>query len=191
VRIGSTYLVTHHFHPSASQYLYQVDVNVQYLPGAVPSYNPVRYRRIVDWDVPPDFHQYTTWGWVPGMRNDYVMFTSAANIANPDPGTPRADRGAIGYFTDYQLASNPDAGGFVELNLGSLVPGGQINFTEYYGAAPSESAAMSAISTVGAHVYNLGEAINGAASGAPITAIFAVDGSQLALACPMDPWWPC
>jgi hypothetical protein len=54
-------------------------------------------------------------------------------------------------------------------------------FTLYYGAAPSEAAALAAVNAVGAQVYNLGQsgAPGGAASDSPVTGIMAVDGNSL------------
>lgn len=53
----------------------------------------------------------------------------------------------------------------------------------YYGVSLSESGALAAIDEVGAQVYSLGQPDVGdsASTGAPITAVFAVDGTDYSM----------
>jgi hypothetical protein len=110
VVIGGEYVVSHIFHPSASLNLYQIDVVVAYRPvNGSPISPPVTYRRVVDWDVPPDpQHQVSTWGHLPGTRDDYVVALTNGNLVNPDPSTQAASNGAVGYFADFPSATAAD-----------------------------------------------------------------------------------
>lgn len=70
-----------------------------------------------------------------------------------------------------------DNGGQVEISLGSFENTNYKEFTLYYGASRSEAGALAAINSVPAQIYSFGQ--HDPSTGSPVTAIFAVDGSNL------------
>jgi hypothetical protein len=82
---------------------------------------------------------------------------------------------------DFPLVNDTAGGGYIELRVGPLAPGASRTFSLFYGATSNKAAAISAVTAVGAQVYNLGQPAtpNGPTLGTPITAIFAVDGRNL------------
>jgi hypothetical protein len=61
-----------------------------------------------------------------------------------------------------------------DFDFGTLLPGQTKTFYLYYGAAPNESIAMSALQAAGAQVYSLGQPSNpgGPNYGQPVTFMF-------------------
>jgi hypothetical protein len=169
--------ITHQFTPSSHPDLYRVDVAVT--NTSVTTWSDVHYRRAFDWDVDPTpFTEYVTWGKRPSAPDAFVNYTSNDGFAFPDPDLPLSHLGSEGYFTD---AGPRDHGGLIDITLGDIAPFTTKRFTFYYGVSTTEAAALSAIDAVGAQVYSLGQPnVTGAAeTGSPITAIFAIDGSDL------------
>jgi len=193
--------VTHDFKPSASQYLYQVDVTIENISGGDlgTGATDLRYKRVMDWDTEPTaFSEFVTLQGHPatnliGSSND--GFESANALVTPTPiadGACAAGDASVANtnFTDCGVA---DHGanflfGFPAL-LGADDPTTEgINeamrtFTIFYGAAPSQAAADIARATVGAEVYSYGQcsgagacAGGGPANGTPETYIFAFAG---------------
>lgn len=162
VRIGSTFQVTHNWHPSATPNLYEATVGITNISGA-----PVDavYRRVMDWDIAPSyFYEYVT---NQGTTDVINSTNSGFNTANPlvAPG----HSGATGQFTDY---GPTDQGATFDFRIGTLAPGQSKQFRIYYGAANTEASALSALTTVGAQVYSLGQPNGGQSTGAPNTYMF-------------------
>ncbi|MGO1068197.1 hypothetical protein [Lysobacter sp. CA199] len=151
VDVGSsrTFRVTHTFTPvPATPYLYRVDVSIQNNGSQV--VNDLRYTRGIDYDVPPNtFSEFIT---LAGSSS-YVMAwnNNGFNQFNP----LAANSGTSGPFTDLGPG---DQGAHIDFRFGALSPGKTMSFVTYYGAAPTESSALGALSTVGASVYSLGQA---------------------------------
>jgi hypothetical protein len=164
VRIGSTFEVTHNFHPSSHASLYEGTVTVKNISSA-----PVNavYRRVMDWDVlPTPFAEYVTnQGTTDVIRDNNNGF----NTANPLGYT--TDYGATGAFTDVGAF---DQGSMWDFNVGALAPGQSKHFNIYYGAASTEGNAYNALSSVGAQDYSLAEPSTptGRTNGDPNTFIF-------------------
>lgn len=162
--------VTHYYHPSVSPNLYQVDVSIKNI-GA--SSVELLYRRTMDWDVPPTtFSEYVTIE--KGTATD-VVYTSDDGFANSNP---LAGPSYI-LFEGEAVDSGPaDHGSLFDFNFGTLVSGETKEFTIFYGAAGSEAEANTALATVGAEVYSLGQPSNtgGPDLGTPNTFIFAFAG---------------
>lgn len=162
VQIGSTFRVTHNWHPSTTPNLYEATVGITNISGA--TVNAV-YRRVMDWDINPSyFYEYVTnQGTADVLHSD----NSGFNTANPL--VPAVSMGATGQFTDY---GPTDQGATFDFNIGTLAPGQSKQFKLYYGAANTESGALAALTTVGAQVYSLAQPYGGESTGAPNTYIF-------------------
>lgn len=162
------YRVTHAYFPSASHYLYQVDVTVENISGAP---TELLYRRVMDWDIyPTPFSEFVT-------ISDYAVGdlirtdTNGFNSSNPFS------------FWSYQPGPVTDAGpndhgALFDFNFGTLNPGDSKTFTTFYGAAGTEAAAMAALVAVGAEIYSFGQpnVTGGPDLGIPNTFIFAFQG---------------
>ncbi|WP_147438852.1 autotransporter outer membrane beta-barrel domain-containing protein [Roseovarius spongiae] len=166
--------ITHSFAPSASDNLYQVDLELTNTGVAI---GDLVYRRAMDWDVPPtEFSEYVTiQGW-PAAR---LRASSDDGFADGNPNVPLSTRApdAVlnGNFTDSGPA---DHGAAFDFALGALAPGDSENVKIFYGAAASEADAMLALSAVGAEVYSLGQPSSpgGETTGEPNTFIFGFAG---------------
>jgi hypothetical protein len=194
-RIRGTFLVTHDYHPSISPNLFEVTVTIQNISLDTVD---VRYRRVMDWDVPPtEYDEFVTIGGLPAtavISSDDNGFSDADPLVEPDPpilpGTLNVN---------FMHAGPADQGARFDLDLGTLAPGGAVKFIKasapgkavliddllpgesvqfnlYYGAAGSENEAMAALVQIGAEVYSLGEPSNTFPSGEPNTFIFALTG---------------
>lgn len=131
----------------------------------------LRYRRVMDWDVEPT--NTNEWVTIQGAAPE-LLFSSDDGFADSDPlsGPSYVEAEAVCgddytgpcLFTDlgeggtYPTATGPaDNGALFDFGIGALAAGQSKSFDTYYGAADSESAAVGALSTVGADVYSLGE----------------------------------
>lgn len=162
VRIGSTFQVTHNWHPSSAPNLYEATVGITNISGA-----PVNavYRRVMDWDIAPSFfYEYVT-----NQGTTDVLHSDNSGFNTANPLVPAAHMGATGQFTDY---GPTDQGATFDFNVGSLAPGQSKQFRIYYGGANTEANALAALTAVGAQVYSLGQPFGGQATGAPNTYIF-------------------
>jgi RHS repeat-associated protein len=165
VQIGSTFDVTQNYHPSVSSDLFEDTVTIRNISSATTS---VRYRRVMDWDVPPTaFDEYVT---VAGS-SPALAFSSDDGFASADPLSPESSIDATGTFTDDGPA---DHGALFDFDLGSLPAGASLSFAVYYGAAGDQTDAVAALGAVGADVYSLGKpsSTGGLASGTPNTFAF-------------------
>ncbi len=167
VRVGSTFRVTHFYHPSPTANLYQVDVTIENISGA--DVIPL-YRRVMDWDIEPTaFSEFVTL--IRGnaknlIRTDNNGFNSANPFSFSSFGQLNVD------FVD----NGPrDHGALFDFRFERLSPGAKRRFVIYYGATPTEAAANSAISVVGVETYSFGQAnvAGGPTLGIPNTFIFA------------------
>lgn len=166
---AGVFRVVHQFDPvPGTPNLYKIAVSVTNI-GAAPA--TLLYRRAMDWDVEPTaFEEYITIGSFGAVPSELV-FTSNDGFATPDPLDGPSDLGATGMFVDFGI---DDTGALFDFNFGSLGVNQTKTFTLYYGAAPSEATALSALQAVGASVYSLGEPSNqgGPDLGQPITFFF-------------------
>lgn len=164
--------VTHDFTPSATPALYQVNVSIENLSG---SDVELRYRRAMDWDVPPtEFSELVTL--ITGGATS-VIFSSDDGFATPDPFAGPSSILFTGEATDSGPA---DHGALLDFDFGTLAAGETFTFTMFYGAADNQDAALAALGSVGAEVYSLGKpdpadpAVG--ADGSPNTFIFGFSG---------------
>jgi PKD repeat protein len=158
VRMGDLQ-VTHDYHPtSLTPNAYEADVVIRNV-GSV-SRDNVLYRRAMDWDIEPTaFDEYVTingiiptsplppsivdWG-NNGFRSTDPLVTTGASSGCP----------VTVFFTN---CGPRDHGAQFTFNFGRLNPGDVYAFKIYYGAAKSETAAVSIISTIGAELWSIGK----------------------------------
>lgn len=162
VKIGSTFQVTHNWHPSSTPNLYEATVGITNISGA-----PVNavYRRVMDWDIFPSyFNEYVT-----NQGTTDVINSTNSGFSSANPLVAPWIQGATGQFIDY---GPTDQGATFDFNVGTLAPGQSRQFRIYYGAANTEANALAALTTVGAQVYSLGQPFGGATTGAPNTYMF-------------------
>jgi len=134
----------------------------------------VRYSRAMDWDVPPTaFSEFVTIQGLPAVRlvfsndNGFAVPNPLVNPAAISPGTTNVN------FTD----SGPDDhGAFFTFAFGDLAAGASVTFGIFYGAAPTEAGALSALTAVGAGIYSLGQSNGGQITGSPATYMFGFEG---------------
>ncbi|MCA0753619.1 DUF11 domain-containing protein [Paenibacillus sp. N4] len=174
--------VTHDFNPSAvTANLYAVTVTIRNT-GTDPI-GDLRYRRVMDWDVPPTI--FNEWVRIHVGNAAGLMlattdgFESADPLSSPGPdnvGSPPTTLtpGSPDYF-----GGPDDQGALFDFAFGSLAPGRALRFTIFYGAAANESEAFLTLSLVEAEVYSLGyptDANDQPATNGPNVFIFAFTG---------------
>jgi len=151
----------------------------------------VRYNRTMDWDIPPTtFDEFVT---LQGWPATALLNSGDDGFQSPDPlvasdifcgGVANAN------FTD---AGPCDHGARFTFGFGGLAAGGTKSFSIFYGASLSEAAALTALGTVGAEVYSLGQCHTGvvigcdATVGTPSTFIFGFAGVGGTALPPPDP----
>lgn len=169
---GKQVRVTHAFRPAAeTPNLYEVLVTIENIGAA--SIADLRYRRVMDWDIEPTpFREYST---IQGVATTPTVLGASNNgFASSNPlsllgGTNTGD------FVD---VGPRDHGAGFDFGFGTLAAGAKKEFRIYYGAAATESAALTALGAVGAEVYSLGQpsTAGGRLDGTPNTFIFAFKG---------------
>ena len=137
----------------------------------------IRYRRAMDWDIPPTvFHEFVTIGGLPAAN---VLFTNDNGFHSVDPLVPdAADLAGCGKTVNFIDCGPHDHGAQFDFGFGDLDPGKSKSFSIFYGAAYSEADAFAALGSVGAEVYSLGESStpDGPTLGTPGTFIFGFKG---------------
>ena len=167
VDIGTTFRVTHDYHPSASTpNAYEVNVSVKNISATA---THLRYRRVMDWDIEPTaFSEFVT---LFKGSSPFLEFTSNNGFATSDPLSGPSDLGQTGSFTD---AGPADHGALFDFDFGSLAAGATREFKTFYGAAATETGAINALNAVGVEAYSLGEPStpDGPTLGTPNTFLF-------------------
>jgi hypothetical protein len=171
VQIGSTFKVTHDYHPSFTPNLYEATVTIENISSANAN---VRYRRVMDWDVEPTpFSEFVTLVTIQGStKAANVLFSSDNGFASANP---LSGPSSILFTGDAQDSGPADHGALFDFGFGDVAPGGKISFNIYYGAAPTESEALTALAVVRAEVFSFGQPSTpeGPTLGKPNTFIFA------------------
>jgi len=167
VDIGTTFRVTHDYHPSPSTpNAYEVSVSVKNISAAA---THLRYRRVMDWDIEPTaFSEFVT---LFKGSSPFLDFTSNDGFATSNPLAGPSDIGQTGSFTD--VGPN-DHGALFDFDFGNLAPGATREFKTFYGAAATETGAINALNAVGVEAYSLGEPStpDGPTLGTPNTFLF-------------------
>ena len=185
VRVGSTFRVTHHFKPSPkTAKLYEVEVTIENISGS--TIGDLRYTRAMDWDISPNtFDEFVT---IRGTASATMLrYADDNGFSSTDPLGPRSALLGSGDFEDLGPA---DHGALFDFQFGELAAGKTHKFKIFYGAAGNEADALSALGSVEAEAYSLGQSswdgtgdyrdsggaphgAYGAATGEPHTFIFA------------------
>ena len=178
VRVGSTFRVTHDFHPAAaSPNLFEVTVSIQNISAA-----PVEaiYRRSLDFDIEPTpFSEYITLrkGTSPlVLRMSDNPFNSANPLrfttVNPFYATPPIP--AL-VNVDTTNEGPRDLGALWDLDFGLLAPGATKTFRMYFGAGPDRRSVLQAMANAGVEAYSSAAAntAGGLATGTPNTFLLA------------------
>lgn len=178
----ATLNVTHDFHPSASDDLFEATVTIANVSEA-----PVvpRYRRAMDWDIgPTEFNEAVTIQGTSGA--DSVVFASDDGFADGDPFAGESwinfTGDAVDNIDEVLTAggSGPDFdhGALFDFRFPTLAVGESVTFNIYYGASASQAEANAALAAVGAEVYSFGQPTSedGPELGVPNTFIFAFRG---------------
>lgn len=169
--------VTHSTHPtSLTPYAFQTDITVQNQGAALAS--NVLYRRVVDWAVDPaPGHEYVTLhATVPAPS--WLLWSSDDGGAGASPLLGASQLFASGppAGSDFDDVGPLDHGALFDLNLGCLGPSDSAAFQMYYGAAPTEAAALAALAAVGAQAWSLAQPQGDAATGTPQTFFLGFGG---------------
>ena len=177
-----TFRVTHDFHPSAgSSKLYEVEVTVKNISPVLQQ--DLAYRRVMDWDVfPTPFDEFVT---IFGTATTSQLIASGNNgflTADPTTVTPFSCGQADGYEctpgtrdVDFTDVGPDDIGSVFDFDLGDFAPDEEKTFKIFYGNAPTEVSAISALTAVNAELYSLGQSntVDGPTLGTPVTFMFA------------------
>ncbi len=152
--IGDLFEVTHFYSPSANSNLYQVDVTIKNI--SMMTSGQIVYRRTMDWDVEPTpFNEYSTIGGTTGAVNVLAANNNGFCDSNPLAGCSQLLAGGTGDFTDLGPS---DHGANFDLIFDGIAAGESLTLTIFYGAAPTERAAFTALNDVEAEIYSLGQA---------------------------------
>jgi type IV pilus assembly protein PilY1 len=146
--------VMHHYAPSTTQYLYQVDVTITNISATDFTGNTL-YRRTMDWDIEPTpFDEYSTIGGTAGAANVLSANNNGFCNSNPLVSCTELFAGGTGDFVDLGPA---DHGANFDFFFDPLVAGAARTLTIFYGVAPTERLAFGALASVGAEIYSFGQ----------------------------------
>jgi len=165
--------VRHDFRPSVDPRLYEMTVTITNVSAAT-NVADLRYRRVMDWDVPPTtFNEYVT---LQGFGNSTRLIRMTNNGFNdPNPNTTLTTLAGYTANTNVVRFGPSDHGAGFDFSFGALAAGQTVSFKVYYGAAANKAEALAALAAIGAEVYSLGEPSN-TEDGSPNTFIFAFAG---------------
>ena len=155
VDVGSEIRVTHTFAPATeTNNLYRVHVTMENISGG--DIADLRYTRAMDWDIEPTaFDEFVTIGGTAAASN--VLYADDNGFTT---GNPFDHPGAI-FASGDQVDTGPgDHGARFDFGFGQLLVGDSFSFDIFYGAAPTEVAALNSLNAVGAEVYSLGQSVN-------------------------------
>lgn len=136
----------------------------------------VRYRRVMDWDVPPTtFREFVTIGGLPAANLIYSDDNGFTHSSPLSPSSPIMSGTVNTNFTDLGPA---DHGALFDFGFGTIAAGQSKTFNIFYGATDSEAAAMAALGAVSAELFSLGQSscTGCQITGSPATYIFGFSG---------------
>ena len=173
VTIDDKLQVTHEFAPSpATPNLYEIKVTVENIGAA--TLPDVRYTRLMDWDVEPTaFDEFVTIqrGTTPAPAGDLIL-SNDNGFDSPDPFGDHSPLDPASENADYTDKGPDDHGALFDFSFGSLAAGEKKEFSIFYGAAGTETAANAAISAAALELYSLGQPDGGELTGEPNTFIW-------------------
>jgi hypothetical protein len=159
--------------------------------------NDIRYRRVMDWDVPPTaMHEMVTIGGLPAAD---LLYSSDNGFATANPLGLQSALDAATVNTNFVDNGPADHGSLFDFGFGDLAAGASKTFCIFYGATYNEPDAFTALANVGAEVYSLGQSssrnpdtgVPNWISGSPGTYIFAFKGVGGTPISPSDVPEPC
>jgi hypothetical protein len=178
--------VTHEFKPAPrTPFLYYIEVTLRNIGDS--DLTDVRYTRVMDWDVEPTpfLDVITLESNTPAgsARPQPLRYSDDNGFQSPDPFLPRVSFLPTTANQDFMDVGPFDHGALLDFQFmgqslgpdGALRPGQSKKFAIYYGAAPSEAAALQAINDEGVEVYSLGQTATGGPTGTPNTFIFGFE----------------
>jgi hypothetical protein len=171
VKVDNSLEVTHEYTPATeTNFLYRALVSIKNISSS--NVADLRYRRVMDWDIPPNpFREYVSIK-TSGATN--VLATSDNGFATANP---LGSRGSILFTGEAVDSGIADHGALFDFAFGGLDAGSSRIFEIFYGAAPDEASALTALAQVGANqVYSLGQAAVDPVGGTPNTFIFGFKG---------------
>jgi type IV pilus assembly protein PilY1 len=174
VHLGSlpTLTVTQAYGPSGGAPLNLFEDLVT-ITNTGPAITDLRYRRVMDWDVPPTpFNEFVTIGGLPAAN---LIFSGDQGFASANPLSP-APAIVCTDNTNVTDCGPADHGSVFDLQFGPLGTGESRSFSVFYGGAFSETAAFAALGAVGAEIFSLGQSNGGQITGAPGTYIWGFKG---------------
>jgi type IV pilus assembly protein PilY1 len=135
----------------------------------------VKYVRVMDWDVPPtEFSEYVS---IVGTgTTDELELSHDDGFATANPLVNTTGLNPITLNSDFTDVGPADHGAYFRFNFGTLAAGEEKQFKIYYGAAPTEDAALAALGEVGTELYSLGQQRGAPVTGTPATFMFAFSG---------------
>lgn len=165
--------VVQDYHPSTSGSLYEATVTITNGTGA--DITDLRYRRVMDWDIPPTtFNELVT---LQGVGLGDLLDSCDDGFESPNP---LAACSGILFTNTNAVDSGPtDHGASFTFDFGMLANGASKSFKIYYGAAGTEAGALAALAAVGAEgIYSFGQSSGpgGGNPGVPATFIFGFGG---------------
>ncbi len=159
---GGGLTVTHAFSPSATPLLYQVDVTITNTSGADFA-DKTLYLRTMDWDIEPTaFREFSTIQGTTGAAN--VLAANNNGFCDSNALVFCSSLGATGDFID---VGPTDHGANFDFIFDALKAGASQKLTIFYGAAPTERAALGALGNVGAEIYSFGQSSDDMLGGTP------------------------
>jgi len=169
---GTTLQITQAYGPSTSNSLMLDTVTLTNM-GTDPL-GDVRYRRVMDWDVPPtEFYEYVTIGGWPATN---LLLTTDNGFQSPNPLVGDAGIGCP-VNANFEYCGPWDHGALFDFGFGDLAAGESKSFDIFYGATFSHDSAVNALASVGAEVYSFGNwGYDSTRTGQPITYIFGFKG---------------
>jgi hypothetical protein len=155
---GGRVEVTHDFFPSVSPNLYQIFVTITNI-GATPI-DDLRYRRVMDWDVPPTI--FNEWVEIHVNLAPNLFQASNQGFNSADPlaplsgiSTPVDPDGLINPGDPDYFFGPLDQGAAFDFRFGQLLPGQSRFFQLFYGAAATRDEALTALNLVGAQAWSI------------------------------------
>lgn len=147
--------VRHHYAPLATTpFLYQVTVSITNLTGSDLAAGDLRYRRVMDWDIPTPGREINSIQGIPAARGvangNNVRYVSNDGFESANPLSGNGGRPSPGYpgdnldFTD----NTGDNGALFDFEFEALAAGATREFTTFYGVAPNFTDADAARSLV-------------------------------------------
>lgn len=135
----------------------------------------LRYVRAMDWDIPPtEFSELVTIGGVTTTSFLETSHDNGFNNVNPLAGDSPLNSATLN--VDFTDDGPSDHGAYFKFNFGGLAAGASREFSIFYGAAPSESAANLALGAAAIELYSFGQSNGNGSTGTPATYIFGFKG---------------